>query len=87
MSVIDENNDFEDIWNRYSHLSYTLTNDETTMNNPTPDSTHINLNMDLLRELNISYILTKRNLEEEFGSQFQLIYCDSDGNLIFKVNE
>lgn len=87
MSVIDRDNHFENIWNRYSHLSYTLTNDETTMTNPAPDSTRINLNIALLKDLNISYILTKRNLTEEFGSQFQLLYSDSDGNLVFKVNE
>lgn len=87
MSKIDSSHEHEVIWNRYSHMRYTLTTDSTTMSNPAPDAVLINLNVNELDKLGIDYILTTRPLEQIFNDKFQKIYQDKDGNYIYQYNK
>lgn len=84
MSKIDKQNQYEDVWNRYAHLKYSLTNENTSMTTPVPDNVNINLNINELKDLNVKYILTTRDLNKEFGSSFTEIYQDNDNNRIFE---
>ena len=84
MTKIDKQNQYEDVWNRYAHLKYSLTNENTSMTTPVPDNVNINLNINELKDLNVKYILTTRDLNKEFGSSFTEIYKDNDNNRIFE---
>ncbi|HEM6262147.1 TPA: hypothetical protein U2D44_001027 [Streptococcus suis] len=85
MTLLDPNKHFENEWNRYAHVHYTLVLAETSMGNPAPDNLHVNLSVDKLDELNIKYILSNRDLNREFGERFKLIYGpDLDGNRIYQ---
>lgn len=86
MSKIDKQNQYEDVWNRYAHLKYSLTNENTSMTTPVPDNVNINLNINELKDLNVKYILTTRDLNKEFGSSFTEIYQDNDNNRIFEYS-
>ena len=84
MTKIDKQNQYEEVWNRYAHLKYSLTNENTSMNTPVPDNVNINLNVNELKDLKIKYVLTTRDLNKEFGSSFTEIYHDNDNNRIFE---
>lgn len=85
MSIIDPNKQFENEWNRYAHVHYTLVESETSMVNPAPDNLHINLSVSKLDDLKVKYILSNRELDKFFGSRFKLIYGpDLDGNRIYQ---
>ncbi|MCI5870806.1 MAG: hypothetical protein SOZ69_03030 [Streptococcus sp.] len=86
MKKLDPKNQFETNWNRYSHLNYILTTEETKMTNPSPDSLSIQLNVKSLDSLEVDYILTNRDLVSLFGSdKFSKVYgADQDGNMIFQ---
>lgn len=84
MTKIDKQNQYEEVWNRYAHLKYSLTNEKTSMTAPVPDNVNINLNIKELKDLNVKYILTTRDLNKEFGSSFTEIYHDNDNNKIFE---
>lgn len=87
MSILDPQNQFENEWNRYAHIHYTLVGEETSMTNPAPDNLSISLSVDKLDELKVKYILSNRELDVLFGSKFQLIYGpDRDGNRIYQFN-
>ena len=60
---IDENKQYEDIYNRYAHIQINLQNTvDTEFKLLTPDSFLINLNDEDLEKLNVKYILTKNDL-------------------------
>ena len=84
MTKIDKQNQYEEVWNRYAHLKYSLTNEKTSMTTPVPDNVNINLNVNELKDLKIKYVLTTRDLNKEFGSSFTEIYHDNDNNRIFE---
>jgi len=84
MTKIDKQNQYEEVWNRYAHLKYSLTNENTSMTTPVPDNVNINLNVNELKDLKIKYVLTTRDLNKEFGSSFTEIYHDNDNNRIFE---
>lgn len=84
MTKIDKQNQYEEVWNRYAHLKYSLTNETTSMTTPVPDNVNINLNVNELKDLKVKYILTTRDLNREFGSSFTEIYHDNDNNRIFE---
>ncbi|MFI3125163.1 hypothetical protein ODU07_06650 [Streptococcus suis] len=86
MRKIDSENKFENYWNRYAHIHFILIEDETYMENPAPDNLKIHLNVDEIKNLDVKYVLTNRDLEAQFGNQFRKIYGpDLDGNIIFKM--
>lgn len=86
--IIDSENKFENIWNRYSHMHLEVTDTETKMEVAgSPDSINIRLNINKLRKLKVKYILTNRNLDEIFNNQFKLIYIDKDNNKIYQYQK
>lgn len=87
MKKLDNENKMEGIWNRYSHLRYQLSNEETIMNNPSPDITQVNLSIEDFDKLNIRYVLTTRPLSDLFGENFKLIHSDSDNNRIYEYQD
>lgn len=69
--VIDPTGKYYFHYNRYSHIVFSFTNAQTTIsvNNSTsiaspPDYVSVNLNINLLQKLNVSYILSSENLEQ-----------------------
>ncbi|MGT2828115.1 hypothetical protein AB6M97_03745 [Streptococcus hillyeri] len=85
MKMIDSKGSMENQWNRYSHMKYVLTDEATTMANPFPDVLSIQLNVNQLDELNVKYVLTTRDLDNEYGNKFILIYRDADNNKIYRL--
>lgn len=84
MNKIDPTNQFEENWNRYAHVHYTLTDAETSMSNPAPDNLHIHLNSSKLSDLQVNYIISNRDLITLFGDGFERVYGpDLDGNSIY----
>lgn len=83
MTKLDEQKKYEKEWNRYSHLRYLLTKEETSFSNPAPDNVSIALNTSKLNSLGVNYILTNRDLTALFGQTFKEVYQDSDGNRIY----
>ena len=86
MSILDPNKKFEDDWNRYAHMRVTLTPDDSSMRvGSAQDILDISLSIHDLQKLNVSYVLTTRNLTELYGNNFELIYNDKDNNNIYRV--
>lgn len=85
--ILDPNGENEEIYNRYAHISVNLNNNTTTFNLVSSDSFLIDLNINDLEKLNVSYIATKNNLEEfnNTNAIFEKIYDNQDYK-IFKVN-
>lgn len=82
-----ENKEIKDIYNRYSHIIIEIVTEKSRVELFAPDAVKIYLNANMVKELNINYIVTKRNLEE-FNTQeieFEKIYDEYD-LLIYKVN-
>ena len=72
--VIDPNGQYEDVYNRYAHITVDFQNEtNTTFNIVSADLIHINMNVNDLEKLNVSYISTPKDLE-----QF------SNGNITFE---
>ncbi|WP_407432206.1 hypothetical protein [Methanobrevibacter sp.] len=72
--VIDPNGQYEDVYNRYAHFIVDFQNEtNTTFNLVSADLIHINMNVNDLEKLNVSYISTPKDLE-----QF------SNGNITFE---
>ncbi|WMB28353.1 hypothetical protein N1496_01590 [Streptococcus didelphis] len=88
MRLLDPNNKKQNIWNRYAHMQVFLTKDKTNMQAPVPDVLNIQLSTEELSRLNVNYVLTHRNLQEEFGDSFQRVYGpDLDGNSIYHYKQ
>ena len=62
--LLDPNGEYEEVYNRYSHIKVDFNNNtNTTFNLISPDSFIVNFNVNDLEKLNVSYISTKKNLE------------------------
>lgn len=78
---IDPTGQYEDIYNRYAHITIKLNKDTpTTFELLGPDHIKINLNVNDLDVLGIDYILTVNNLEELNTDEcsFNVIYSEPD---------
>ena len=75
----DINNESQDIYNRYSHITVNLINDsDTSFNLVSPDVFNVDLNVNDLSKLNITYIASNYDLEV-FNNEnvtFNKIYDD-----------
>ena len=61
--TFDVNNESEDVYNRYSHICFIFQDDKpTSFALATSDTVHINLNVNDLEKLNVSYIATHINM-------------------------
>ncbi len=74
--LLDKDQKYEDIYNRYAHLEISLTNDETSFSNTSEDLVHLNLNNNDLCQLDIDYIGSLTDIKK-FANQnvsFEEIY-------------
>lgn len=86
-NVVDKERKYDEIYNRYAHLTINLTNEESSASLLSGDHVSLNLQIDKLKELNVSYILTVQdlsNLENELVD-FEQIYNEY-GIFIYKVS-
>ena len=78
-----------EIYNRYAHVNFEITNDESDVELLHADNVAIKLNYNDLEKLDIDYILSKNNInseEFELDREFEEIY-NEDGIYIFKVTK
>lgn len=84
----DENNQSRDIYNRYAHIPTVLIDDNKTHFEYQDDPIFIlYLNVNDLEKLNISYILTKNDMEHFSSENMTFIkeYEDNNLNKIYKI--
>ena len=87
-SKLDPSGQNNEVYNRYAHICVNLQNNEdTSFGNPEMDTVSINLNINDIKNLNITYILTDLELENFSNAnvKFVKIYEDKIGNKIYEV--
>ncbi|VTS31530.1 Uncharacterised protein [Streptococcus porcinus] len=88
MEKIDPSRASENAWNRYAHMQVFLTSSKTRMEAPVPDVLNLQLNVNEVDRLKVRYLLTQRNLEEDFGKKMVKVYGpDLDGNRIYRYKK
>ena len=80
---IDHNNQYKEVYNRYSHILISLTEDETSFELKSVDSYKINLNYNDLCTLNADYVITKTS--EELNMNYLESIYDKNGMHIYKT--
>jgi len=83
MKLIDPDNKYEDIYNRYAHISVELTEEETTFKLIQADFYVIYLNINDLSKLDVKYIVSHGKIEYDTLNIEQLYY--EDGLYIYKL--
>lgn len=84
---IDSDREYEEIYNRYAHITVELTRKKSTVELLYGDHIIMNLNISQLEDLNVKYILSSTDLSN-FNSnnvRFEQIYIE-DGIMIYKVS-
>ena len=82
-----KNEEYRKIYNRYAHMRVQVVDDETEVELLYPDDISVKLNYEDLNNLNVNYIISTTDLNEELKEeQFKKIY-DEDGMYIFEVME
>ncbi len=86
MEILDPEGQLENEWNRYSHTRIVLSEAETAMSAQlSPDVLNITLNIEELTALKVTYVLSNRDLEQEFPEKFERVYGpDTDNNRIYR---
>lgn len=84
--IVDKEGNDKNIYNRYSHINITLTNNETELSLGTEDRIDLKLSTMKIKDLNIKYILTIEDISEFSNDIVTLksIY-EEDGIRIYKV--
>lgn len=83
--VLDPNNENEQIWNRYAHVSMKLSNqEESSMTLLYADSIAVDLSVKDFKALEISYVLTSDPIPEKYSDVLELIY-DEYGIQIYHI--
>lgn len=83
---LDKDGEYEDIYNRYSHVQVEFTNDETSFKLLTPDYFTLFLNINDLEKLNVDYILSDYNIKWYASEISKCIYHEG-GLYIYKLNK
>ena len=81
--IIDPNEDFMDIYNRYAHILVYLTNGSTHMQLISPDAIRVDLDVRKLKELGIRYLVCgepELSMLSEAGINTEQIYYDKHIN-------
>lgn len=82
----DEAEEKKEIYNRYAHVNFEITNKESDVELLYADNVSIKLNYNDLEKLDIDYILSTVDLNEmNLGKEFEELY-EEDGMYIYKVN-
>lgn len=91
-SILDPDNQHEEVWNRYAHLkivfqdSYPTVIEVPTALGNTSDHVVLTLNVNDMEKLNITYILTQKNLEPLSNENVTFTKIYSEKNLfIYKT--
>ncbi|MBR3133517.1 MAG: hypothetical protein IKG42_05605 [Clostridia bacterium] len=88
IDIVDPKHKNEEVWNRYAHIAISF-GDETKFDLVTLDSYILTLTYDNLKDLNIKYLYSYRNISEEDKEKFgmETIYEDiSHEQYIYKIN-
>lgn len=85
---IDKDLKYESIYNRFAHITFRLTNEETSFTLNQEDYFTVNINSRDLKRLNISYIISEDHELTQYSSENVVIKTlyDYDGSTIYKVN-
>lgn len=83
---IDENGEYEDVYNRYAHVRVVITPEDTAFQLTYPDSFALYINPNDLEAIQTDYILTDRNLEElnTDSTRFTLEH-ENGGLMVYRV--
>ena len=83
---LDENKQYEDIYNRYAHITTSIHKDvnEDKFELLNPDVIKVNLTIEDLKNLEVKYILTSRDLEQLNTDQVKF---ELKANNVFKIYE
>jgi hypothetical protein len=84
--ILDEDNEYEEYWNRYAHMVIHLTEEEETgvvLNQV--DMITVSLSYDDLEKIDISYIYALTPLPSTENVELEEVYNEA-GNYIYKVN-
>ena len=86
--LFDADGSEEEIYNRYAHITITLTQEETHFEPLTAaDVFTLHLNPSDLQTLNVKYILTLRDLSEFTTPDTEFTKLDEQGDfLIYQIN-
>jgi hypothetical protein len=86
--LLDPNGKYKDIYNRYAHIVFNLTKDATTFSTPSPDCLTVNLNVNDLKKLKVTYLLTTGKLEQFDNSSVEFENMTADpvnGYYVYQV--
>lgn len=86
--IIDKERVFEDIYNRYAHLTVNITNDNTFVEKMYEDHIILNINKKDICKLDLDYLVTQENKLEQYNNevaQYKNIYNEYGMN-IYKLN-
>ena len=87
-SKIDPSGQYEEIYNRYAHISISLIKDTpTTIELVQPDLIQLNLNIDDLELLGVKYILTPRELEEFNSEECSFVKVNNEPDFSRRIYE
>ena len=80
-SQLDPDKHYADIYNRYAHITYTLTEDnQTSFKLLYPDSIQVDLNLNDLKKLNVKYLISSDELKLNENSSFSYHMLYPKGN-------
>ena len=78
--TLDPSHQYENVYNRYAHIAVILHNDsDTQFGLISQDIIHLNINVNDLEKLNVSYFATPKNLEEFSNENVTFVKIYSEG--------
>ena len=82
-----ENPEYENLYNRYSHIAMSVTDGETQVNAIQNDMCEVKISFEDIKELGIRYVLTSRDIEDYSNDEmkFENLYSE-DGLSIYRIN-
>ena len=81
---IDPKGENEFYYNRYAHVKINLSNEKTSFNLDFLDAITVNMSLDDMSKINVKYIVTNRDLENEFSDSsinFKKLYNSDVDNI------
>lgn len=83
---IDDNNENEYAYNRYAHIIANVFTPSTSFNSTQDDLFTVNLTEDNLRQLNVKYVLSSRDLTEFSSDQLRITQLGSaNGFVLYEI--
>ena len=87
--VVDPGHTAENIYNRYAHIEVTVKpSGNAEFQLISPDQFAVALSVENLQQMNVTYILTTRNLEDELGNSDDVhLEAEDSGYKVYKISE